>query len=276
MITETEDKQQAADDRTTLVWSLLVSGFFNLMAWMLVMWGVYLRIHVPVRQPESTLMVVSSSIRIEHKNRPVPRMQPNPVQQQAVHQRQPQPQHEKQHKSQSKPQAQPTELARLVPTAPPQPRSAPKRQEGTLAEQLAQQQAAFAREAQQLNAQHAPISIATIDPSQRESATKSYHMNFSGSPLLEGKGEGYLTPLQRWSENGQHCYYGRYTWIYPSGGTEIADIPWPFCFPPTDDPIARGLRQFPFPLPLPGYRLPANTYLYPIEKDVYQQWLSSQ
>jgi hypothetical protein len=250
------------------------------MAWMLVAWGVAERIHdlaLAARQrPEPTFMVASSSIHIEKKNHPVPRVanpQPNVHEPQPKEQVQtkPQPEHTAQ------PKAQPTELARIDEHAPPQPRSAQKRQEGTLAEQLAQQQAAFAHEAQQLNAQNGPISIATIDPSQRESATKSYSINFSGIRGLEGKGEGYLDPLRRWrNDDGQNCYYGRYTWLYPAGGTEVANIPWAFCFYPSQDPIAHGIRQFPFPLPETGYRLPPGTYLAPIEKEVYQGWLSQQ
>jgi hypothetical protein len=274
MISEADDAQETSDDRTTLVWSLLVSGFFNLMVWMLISWGLFSHLHAIVKQHEEPFMVVSSSLRIEQKNRPVPQQ---PQQQPQPQQQQQQPEHEKAQHPTKQPQAQPTEIARLQPQAPPQPRSAPKRSQGTLAEQLAQQEAAFAHEAQQINAAHGPISVATIDPSQRQSATKSFQMNFSGVPGLEGKGEGFLTPLQRWiGGDGRHCYYGRYNWIYPTGGTEIANIPWPFCFPPTDDPIARGLREFPFPLPLTGYRLPPNTYLYPIEKEVYEGWLSAQ
>ena len=279
MITEADDRQERNDDRTTLVWSLLVSGFANLMLWMLIAWGVALRMQaIQTRQerPEETFMVASSSVRIAQHSHPEPQQrEPSPLDAQKSQQRQPK--SAQREAATPQPKAQPTEIARIVPSAAPQPSSAPRKQkQGSLAEQLAQQQVAFQRETQQLNAQHAPLSVATIDPAQRESATKTYKMNFSGSEELSGKGEGYLIPLQRWLDHGYHCYYGRYTWLYPTGGSEIGDIPWPFCFSPNSDPIARGIRQFPFPLPPPGYRLPAGTYLYPIEKDVYDAWLARQ
>jgi hypothetical protein len=277
MITEADNQQERSDDRTTLLWSALVSGFVNLMLWMLIAWGVALRmqaIQVAQERPEEMFMVASSSIHIAQHSHPVPHQEnPSPVAAQKSQQHQPQ---KVEHEAATpQPSAEPTELAHIVPKAPAQPRPAPKKQnQGSLAEQLAQQQVAFQHEAQQINAHNAPLSIATIDPAQRESSNKQYRMNFSGNQELAGKGEGYLIPLQRWIDNGLHCYYGQYYWLYPTGGTEVANIPWPFCFTPGNDPIARGIRQFPFPLPMPGYQLPAGTYLYPIEKDVYQAWLA--
>jgi hypothetical protein len=280
MITEADSLQEPSDDRATFVWAMLVSGFINLMLWMVIAWGVALRmqaIQVAQQRPEETFMVSSSSIHIAQRSHPVPREdKPSPLD---AHKSTPeQPKAAKHEAATPQPSAAPTELARIVPNAPPQPKSAPKKQnQGSLAEQLAQQQIAFQREAQQLNSHNAPLSIATIDPAQRESATKQYRMNFSGNQELAGKGEGFLIPLQRWiGDNGNHCYYGKYYWLYPTGGTEVANIPWPFCFLPGNDPIARGIRQFPFPLPPSGYQLPAGTYLYPIEKDVYQFWLAQQ
>lgn len=278
MITEADNQQERSDDRATMVWSLLVSGFANLMFWMLIAWGVALRmqaIQVAQERPEETFMVASSSIHIAQRSHPIPQQQhPSPVDAQRSQQRQPKA--AQREAGTPQPSAEPTEIARIVASAPPQPKSAPKKQnQGSLAEQLAQQQVAFQREAQQLNSHNAPLSIATIDPAQRESATKQYHMNFSGNQELAGKGEGYLIPLQRWiGDNGAHCYYGQYYWLYPTGGTEVDNIPWPFCFSPGNDPIARGIRQFPFPLPPAGYQLPAGRYLYPIERDVYEAWLA--
>jgi hypothetical protein len=287
MITETDDQQQLSDDdRTTLVWSLLVSGFFNLMVWIVLGWAIIMHIRTlaPVQDRPEILtvttqmmrapMVASSSLHHAARSHPIPRTQQEPS-----HQAQPEPQHKSVAMTLAatpRPQEQPTELARTTPNGTPQPRSAPKRTEA-LAEELAQQQAAFQKEAEALNAKNGPISVATIDPNQRESSFKSYHMNLSGSMELQGEGYGFLDPLRRWIDGvGRHCYTGQYHWLYPTGGTEVANIPWPFCYPPGADPIAHGLRQFPFPLPLDGYRLPPETYLYPIEKSVYEAWLAHQ
>jgi len=279
MITETDNTQERNDERATVVWALLVSGFTNLMAWMLIAWGVALRmqaISVAQQHPEETFMVASSSIRIAQHSHPVPQQRnPQPVVAQQAQREQPKA--AQRQAATPAPTAQPTEIARNVPSASPQPHSAPHKQNaGSLAEQLAQQQVAFQRETQQLNAQHAPLSVATIDPAQRESATKQYKMNFGGNTELEGKGEGFVEPLSAWRDGGLNCYYVEYTWLYPTGGTERANVPWPFCYPPSNDLIARRLRRIPFQYPPQGYQLPAGTYLYPIEKDVYDAWLAAQ
>jgi hypothetical protein len=277
MITELDEEQERRDDRATLVWSLLVSGFANLMAWMLVAWVAALRMHAMSTvqdRPEPTFMVTSSSINIAKQTHPVPQ-QSN---QQAVAQPAPRPQPQRQPAPQRAiphPQAQPTELARNTPSGTPVPRSAPKKQQqGTLAEELAQQEVAFQHEAQQLNEQHAPLSIATIDPNHRQSATRQYRINFSGNSNLRDRGEGYYRPLRGWlSDHGLHCYYIEYTWLYPSGGTEVGDIPWPFCYLPSNDPVARHVRQIDILEPPAGYQLPSGTYLWPIEREVYEAWL---
>ncbi len=279
MITETDDLQERNADRATWLWAMLVSGFVNILVYMVIAGVISQRmqaIQAAQVRPEETFMVASSSVHIAQHSHPAPQQrEPSPLDAQKSQQERPK---RAQRKAEPKPQAQPTEIARIVASAPPQPKSAPRKQnQGSLAEELAQQQVAFQHEAQQLNSQHAPLSVATIDPSQRESATKTYHMNFSGNRELEGKGEGYLIPLQRWiGDNGSHCYYGQYTWLYPTGGTEVDSIPWPFCFSPNNDPIAHGIRQFPFPLPPAGYKLPPGRYLYPIERDVYEAWLARQ
>ncbi len=270
MITEAdfENLRTYKHDRTAMVWSLVVSALLNLLIWMLISWRALMDLAaVPAQKPQEVFMISSSSLHITHRTHPVParphqrplppartRPQPAPL-------------------AKPRPQPPPHELARNVPVAPPQP---PKPRRISLAEQLAQQEVAFSKEAHALNAAHAPLSVATADPSVRDSAQHAFHVNFSGNHELQGKGEGYLIPLRRWEDAGMHCYYGRYYWTYPTGGMEIANIPWAFCFPPSQDPIARGIHEFPFPLPLPGYRLPAGTPLQPIEADVYRYWLSIQ
>ncbi len=277
MITEVDNPQERSDNRATWLWAMLVSGFINLLVAMLISWGISLRmqaLQTAQDRPEETFMVASSSIHIAQHSHPIPQ-QPNPQPVTAQKQQQTQPKSAQREAATPLPSAQPTELAKIVPSAPPQPKAAPKKQNaGSLAEQLAQQQVAFQHETQQLNAQRNPLSVATIDPSERESATKSYKMNFSGNAELAGRGEGFVYPLRSWIDNGLHCYYVQYQWLYPTGGTEVGNVPWPFCYPPNNDLIARRLRQIPFQPPQPGYQLPAGTYLYPIEKDVYEAWLS--
>jgi hypothetical protein len=216
---------------------------------------------IQIRPPTRT------AVPIQHKAPPptAPKPQPQRAQQQAVVPR---------------PRTQPTEIARIVPNATPQPRSAERTKAAALAEQLAQQEVAFAREAAQLNNSHSPTDVATADPRLHDQQNNDFHSAFAGSRELQGKGDGFLEPLQRWRGSGatagQNCYYGRYYWTYPTGGQEVANIPWAFCYFPASDPIAHGIREFPFPDPLPGYRLPAGTPMQPIEKDVYEYWLAHQ
>jgi hypothetical protein len=275
MITELDEQQeQHNDDRATLVWSLLVSGFANLMGWMVLAWVIAMRTHAMAAQNQTleTFVVTSSALHIAQHTQPVPQ-QPN--QQAVAQQQQPKPEHAAHHAVIPLPQAQPTELARITPRGTPQPRSAPKKQqEGTLAEKLAQQQVAFEHEAAQLNAQRAPLSIATIDPNQEPASQQHFQMNMSGIPGVPHQGEGFITPKQGWRQQGLDCYPGgSYSYQYPDGQTEDGDIPWTFCYPSNADPF-HGHHLLPMPLPMRGYRLPSGTELQPQARQAYEIYLS--
>lgn len=263
MITQRDEASRNDGARLTL--ALLASALLNLLLIPLALWlfGGRPYVFVPAMQREQ-FVVSSSSIRIEKKTVPQPKTQSHtlPV---------PNEQHRAQPARHSA--AQPHELSHAVAQAPPQPPRAEHRT--TLAETLAQQERNFAHEAQSIHANNHPFSIATIDPNQHSASQHPFQMNVPGS-LHASHGEGFLHPLKSWKDRGLNCYYGRYTWYYPGGGSEDADIPWAFCYAPQRDPIAAGKQQFPFPLPLPGYRLPAGTVLQPIEKETYDQWLAQQ
>jgi hypothetical protein len=264
MITERDDLRERNDDRTTLVWSLLVSGFANLMAWMLLAWVIALRTHVIVtvqQQPVELITVSSSSLNIGGRAQPA-RSKPQQAPRRTIPQ----------------PQAQPTELARITPNGTPVPRSAPKKQQaGSLAEELAQQQVAFQHEAQQLNAQSTALAIATIDPNQGPGTPEPFQMQVSGLPGEPRRGEGIIYPNEGSRTRGYDCYDGgRYTLRYMDGKLEEGDIPWRFCYVPREDPFLQRFRRFDMPPPVPGYRLPSGVELQPAAKQVYQNWLSAQ
>lgn len=252
-------------DRTRQVWSFGVALPIALLLWALLTHQLLWHLTAGARQqtPEQMIVMNTSQFQIiqKHPTYSIARQKaaPPPTQPHPRHERQPQPVRQEQ----PHPQTRPRELARITPHAP------------SLAEQLAQQQAAFAHEAQQISHSNA-ISVATADPRAHDAVTTPFRASFAGTQILSGKGDGYLVPLQRWRDHGENCYYGRYDWSYPTGGDEEATIPWAFCYPPREDPIAHGEHEFPFPLPLPGYRLPAGTELQPIEKDVYDDWLAHQ
>jgi hypothetical protein len=132
--------------------------------------------------------------------------------------------------------------------------------------------AGFAREVAQLNAQNDPHVLPTIDPASQESLTKSYSFDIPSSLRGEEHGNGIITPVQSWHQDGRDCYYGRYEFTYPDGAMESGNILWPFCFDPDADPFKEPPHPIPFPLPLLGFKLPPNAQMPPIEKGVYEQW----
>jgi hypothetical protein len=156
-------------------------------------------------------------------------------------------------------------------TAAPAPR-APRVPHIEMPSKLERDEAGFAREVAQLNAQNDPHAIPTIDPGARESSTKSYAFQIPSSMRGEEHGNGIITPTRSWSDNGHDCYYGRYEYTYPDGAMETGDIVWPFCFDPSSDPFKEPPHPIPFPLPLLGFRLPSDEQLPPIEKAVYEEW----
>jgi len=159
------------------------------------------------------------------------------------------------------------ELARQSPTAPPQPPRRPTPVNG-----IARDEASFSKEVAQLNKADDPHAIPTIDPATQGSSVKSY--TFLPSTSGGSAGNGYIYPTTRWRAHGLNCYYGRYTYTYPDGSEEEGDIAWPFCYQPESDPFRLPPHPMPFPLPLAGFVLPEGTQLPPLEKKVYEEWVS--
>jgi hypothetical protein len=163
----------------------------------------------------------------------------------------------------------PHELARIVASIHV-PHEPPHKQ--TIPSKIERDEAGFAREVARLNAQNDPHAIPTIDPSGQESRTKSYSFAVPSSLRGQDEGNGIITPVRAWHEGGLDCYYGRYEFTYPDGATEEGNIVWPFCFDPGSDPFKEPPHPIPFPLPVAGFKLPADAQMPPIEKSVYQQW----
>lgn len=276
MISEPDEQQR--NERAALVLSAVASALVNLAVWILTVWLYGIQLHVPLPSPKERVFQVSStSIRIERRT--VPQVAP-PQSVPAASSHAVQPQRQAPPKSRiapPQPKPRPTELARVTTRGTPVPRAdRSKKAPASLSEQLAQQEQAFAREAQALNASRAPLSAATEDPHAHAAAEHPFTINVPGMQVARGPGSGILEPLRLWHDHGYNCYYGRYTWTYPGGGTESANIPWPFCYAPERDPLALGIREIPFPLPPPGYRIPPGTELNPIEKEIYERWLMAQ
>jgi hypothetical protein len=273
MITVRDDVKQ--DERPALVLSVVASIALNLLAWMLVIWGSAVQLHLRPVTEKPELIVSSSSIRLEQRTVPQPqtaqaqvKTQPQPQTVTPKSQRMPR----KQHVAKPEPQSRPTEIAREVPQATPQPPTHNARHEpASLQAQLAQQEQMFAREARQLNSSRS-LSIATSPPEPPSSFRRTY-FDTNGQQQAREDVEALLEPLpnQHWVKNGMSCYYVHYYAQYSGGGTEEGNIPWPLCYPANHDamlPLDRTHR-LPIPAPPAGYVLPGNVTLAPLLKAIY-------
>ncbi len=167
------------------------------------------------------------------------------------------------------PQAPPHhELARVSPTAAPQPPPAPR---SALEQRLAADQSRFGNEVASLNKGDDVRISPTIAPGGA-GTMKSYAFQPPGGGAGSRFGNGVITPTRHWVDGGNNCYYGHYELEYSDGASEDGDIPWPFCYAPEEDPFLKPPHPIPFPLPLPGFVLPTGTPLTPIEREVYDQW----
>ncbi len=273
MITVRDDFRQ--DERPTLVLSLVASVVMNLIAWMLVIWVSAVHLHLRPVSAQHELIVSSSSIRLERRTVPQPpsaqhRQQRAPTQHAATPKQQQQPRRPR--VAPPKPPARPAELARLTPAGTPVPPAQRVRHDpASLAEQLAQQQQMFAREAQQLNSSHS-ISIAT-NPPLPASAYHEAPIDVSGREEQRESVEALLEPLphQHWIARGMSCYYVHYFAQYSGGGTEDGNIPWPVCYPADHDAMLPLDRTHRLPIPSPpiGYKLPPDVTLAPLLRAIY-------
>ncbi len=248
MISGTSDRRRRA-----LFWSTIASAAIHLIVLTLLFYAVA-RIIVPHGSRE----VVSQThvVTIAKIAPPTPAARPRPVRH--VRQRESAPATTPRH-----------EIAKEV-LSPASPE--PPQRHVPVPSRLERDQAGFAREVAQLNRQNDPHAMPTIDPSARQSSSKSYAFQIPSSMRGDEHGNGIITPVRSWRDKGRDCYYGRYEFTYPDGAMESGDIVWPFCFDPGSDPFKEPPHPIPFPLPLLGFRLPADAQLPPIEKEVYQQW----
>jgi len=218
---------------------------------------------------ESERVVATTSIRLER--RPVPRREGAPSRTAGQASR-----------NASRPgRPQPPAPLEATPTPEPTPTQAPsqkpramphKQQSTPLQQQIAAQQQTFEKAVAELHQRSAPLSIATIAPSQPE----SYHRSAFDTPgnKVRDVTQMVLFPGQHWIENGLHCYYVQYAAQFANGATEEGAVPWPVCYPPGDDRFAKypfaGVR-LPIPYPAPGYVLPPGTYISPFLRSIYSR-----
>jgi hypothetical protein len=265
MISERDDEQQGG--RGTLLWSFLASMLVNILIWTAFTGRFSFLRAIATQQPEETFIVSSSSIHIERRTIPQPRSvphssraMPRPLTRQ--------PRVTRPKRAARRPESRPAEIARALPAASPQPRPG-KQREQSLSEQLALQSALFAQEAARLNAQHAPISIATMAPQQPETYQRSY-IDASGANARE-QVEALLLPKQHWFDASLSCYYVHYYAQWSGGGSEEGNIPWPVCYPRDHDAMLPLNHPHVLPVPAPpiGYVLPPGISLTPLLRQIY-------
>ncbi len=263
MISEEREDERG---RFNLLWALAASIALHAALLPLGFWVTGAQSHVlQPQRAERELVVTSTAVRIER--RPVPQPQRPIARPQVQHvPRPPQPQRA------APPRPAFHELAKLEPTASPQPtpQKTPLRpKETTLQQQIAEQERVYSQEVAQLNHQNNPLSIAT--PAHEPAA--SYRRSYFDAPGRAQRNvvQAVLTPLRHWYERGMSCYYARYDAEYATGGNEEGVIPWPVCYPQYDDRMAHPPYPHALPIPVPqaDYVLPSGTYLTPLLRAVY-------
>ncbi|MBV8371984.1 MAG: hypothetical protein JOY69_01885 [Candidatus Eremiobacteraeota bacterium] len=240
-----------------MVWSAIVSAALHLAIVSLFLYALARLVITPKGNGEQVSETTTISIEVRPSPKPAPkqRIRRAHVQAQAA-------------------SSAPTrhEIAKEVAAAPVQPRRIPHI---PAVSSIERDRTSFANEVARLNARSDPHAIPTIDPAQAQSSSKTYAFDAARSSEGGAHGNGIITPIQSWQDHGLDCYYARYEYTYASGASEEGRIAWPVCFEPASDPFHEPPHPMPFPLPQPGYALPPGTEMPPLEKQVYDEWISS-
>lgn len=249
-------RRREPDGRRRLSLAALLSLAFHVAALPLLVWLLFARVFLipPNQKPEN--VTVSTAAKIEKTNRPLPRNIQRPVLEQVA---QPKP----------VPSSAPPrhELAKSVPRAPAQPPRPAKHASVGLT--LAEQEVQFAKTAAKLRAENNPLSVAT--PNGPPATTKKQFINEMGKDHPETF-YAILVPTKHWIDGNLSCYYTTYNMRTSAGGEDDGDIPWPVCYPKNHDRMLPLDRPHALPVPIPptGYVLPADAYLTPFLRSIYE------
>lgn len=272
MISEPAEDREG--DRRRLALALVASSLVNLCIWVLAIWSAKAALVLPrLHKSEREFVVTSSSLRIEHRIVPRPAHVATPPHPVHVAHTAPAPHAARRTTPHQSAIAQQRELARIATASTPAPpRTTHARGAPSLSEQLAEQETAFEREAQELRAQNAPLSVATASPPTPSTFRRSF-LDMSGRTPRE-RVEALLQPLpgKHWVEGGMSCYYVHYYAQFSGGGNEEGNIPWPVCYPADHDAMLPLDHPHDLPIPYPpaGYALPAGAALGPLLESIYR------
>lgn len=232
-----------------LLWCLALSLAFHFLIVPLLVWLLGFHHAVkPIR--ELVYRTTSSSLELARRPHPRPASIPHPpTQTQTQTHPQPQPQEQR---------PQRREIARIEPRA----RISAPRVPSTGID-FAHQQAAFEKTIARLRTEDNPV-MSAARPIQTPSAPKRFTYNFAGSFGSGPRAEGVLTPVKSWRDGPYDYYYVEYSVQYADGTTETGYVPWPIRYLPRNDPFLQRWQNFPLPLPLPDFQLPADANLHPL------------
>jgi hypothetical protein len=273
MISEERDDERG---RYNLLWALLLSAALHATLLPLAFWATAMKLpFLAPKPPQREEVVSSTAIRIERRTVPQPLAMPRPQarpQPQAKPRPVPRPQPRHRVAPAARPSAPPRELARNAPTASPQPtpkKGRPNSYESALEQKIAQDQQQFSQEAARLNQRNQPLSIVTAAPH----SSSTYRRTYFDTPGRTARDvvQAVLIPINHWATGNLSCYYTHYVAQFTNGGHEEGTIPWPVCYPATDDRMIHPPypHSLPIPVPQPDYVLPAGTYLTPLLREVY-------
>lgn len=94
-------------------------------------------------------------------------------------------------------------------------------------------------------------------PKQPPSTIKHYDMIMSGTLQDVQRAQGVVDTVYSSGHSGRlNWHYVHVTILYADGYSETVDVPWPFVFPSSNDPIEREQHRFFAPPPPEGYVLP--------------------
>lgn len=251
-----------------LFWGLLLSLIVHALLVTLTSWLWLARLPFLAPKPiPHEWVVASTAVRIERRPVPQPRARTFPRVAAPPVTTSPQ----RRASKPAPPPSRPHELARQMPSAPPQPSARPTSptRPSTLQQQIAAQQHTFSQEVARLRANNNPLSIAD-KPREPPAAYRRTYFDVSGHRDFDAV-QVQLIALRHWYAGGTICYYARYVAQYTHGGSEEGTIPWPVCYPIDDDRIANPpyVHDVPVPYPPSYYVLPAGTYLTPLLTRIY-------
>lgn len=265
---KTPESRTVRRKRDWLPWAVLASILVHAIFIVAFGWLTWLFAARFVARMPQQFKGQSTAITIERRNRPritihEPRRLARQTPARPTHAR-------KQVATRPKPQRQAPprrELTRIVAGAPYQPPRSVAHP--SFAQQLAQQEQQFAREAKRMHAENNPLSVSTAAPDP--AAFRQERSDASGQYTQTESAYAWLMPVKHWLANGQSCYYVHYDMSTNTGGTESGYMPWPICYPRGHDamlPLDRS-HYLPVPYPPPGFTLASGTYLTPFLRDIY-------